>query len=147
MDPKEFFILPQTKAQKQYCALAAFFKDGLRATDAAKQFGYTSSAFYSLVRDFKAHLETNNTQKMFFVSKQLGRKNRLDSLEKIILGLRKKGLSNTDIVKTLQDIDCPVSQAGIWRILSKHGYKKLPRRTKTERRVAGLIPAKIAGDR
>lgn len=135
MEPYEYFIKPQSKAQKQYCALTAFFKDGLSAEEVAKQFGYTRSAFYSLVRDFKRKLRNNPNEPIFFASKSVGRKGNgnLLAMQRLVVSLRQKGLSSTDIAGVLSQVEKGISQSGIWKILKQYGFKKLHRRTTEER--------------
>ncbi len=45
----QFFQFPQEIAHKQYEALRAFYLEGKSAGEVAQQFGYTLSAFYSLI--------------------------------------------------------------------------------------------------
>ena len=56
MDPKTYFSSPGHVLHKHYEALRAFFVDGASAEDASREFGYTTSSFYSLVRDFKQRI-------------------------------------------------------------------------------------------
>ena len=49
----DFFLKPQNVLQKQYEALRCFYVDKMLVDDIAKKYGYTTSALYSLIRDFK----------------------------------------------------------------------------------------------
>ena len=57
MEPRDYFLQPNTITQKQYEALRSFFVDRLSAEEVAKKYLYTKSAFYSLVADFKKNLK------------------------------------------------------------------------------------------
>ncbi len=134
MDTTEYFNKPQTTAQKQYCALAAFFKDGLPAKTVAKRYNYTIYAFYSLVRNFTKQLRTNREEDPFFKSKIMDRKkfsNKID-IERFIVSLRKKNLSNIQIAYAMNYLGIKISQSKIWRILNKNGYKRVRRRKKSD---------------
>jgi hypothetical protein len=75
MEPKAYFLKPVSVPQRQYEALRAYFVEERTAAQAAQQFGYTLSAFYSLVRDFKSNL-TDQESEPFFATKQAGRPGR-----------------------------------------------------------------------
>jgi transposase len=133
MNPSDYFIRPQSPAQKQYCALAAYYKDNIPAEKAAAMYGYKLSAFYSLVRDFKKRLE-RKTADPFFKSRTAGRPIRDDAnrVEAHILSLRRADLSTVQIVRALRERGIAVSQAHVWRILETNGVSRLKRRTRKE---------------
>ncbi len=133
MNAKNYFIKDLSPAQKQYCALAAFFKEGLPAKDIAKQYNYTLPAFYSLVRDFKNKLKNNPSEDPFFNRKKAGKKSNKERIEQMVILYRKKELSNTEILTALKSNGHKVSQSTIWRILKENGYDKLKRRTKNHK--------------
>lgn len=144
MELTKYFSQPQNTAHKQYSALAAFYKDGLPAEEVARKFGYTLSAFYSLARNFKSHINKSNEADVFFRKKSPGRKKKYRDghVEKFIVALRQRNLSNNQIQSFLSDAGFEISQAGIWRILSKNGFKKLPRRTVRERHITDQVYTK-----
>jgi len=133
MNPLEYFIKPRTAAQKQYCALAAYFVDSLPAKEAARRFGYTLSSFYSLVQDFKSRMKITETDPFFAVSRPGRKEANQHPMENLVASLREKNFSNADIVKVLETMNIQISQPQIWRILNKLGYSKLPRRSRKDR--------------
>ncbi len=132
MNPSDYFCKPRTTAQKQYCALTAFFKDGLSAQAVAQQYGYTLSAFYSLVRNFRKQFQNSNQKDPFFQTTPLGRKavKEKSTLEKLALALRERNFSNIQIVETLKLIGLQISTATLWRLFKGMRIQKLPRRSK-----------------
>ena len=130
MTPSDYFLKPQSAAQRQYCALAAYYKDGLAAAEAAKIYGYTLSAFYSLIREFSKRMKENRQEDPFFKAKTPGRKKRENKQELIqkIIALRNRDMSNAQIQRALQGMNMSVSLAEIWRILNRRGYAKMKRR-------------------
>ncbi|MBD3392770.1 MAG: hypothetical protein GF410_12190 [Chitinivibrionales bacterium] len=128
----EYFQKPRTPAQRQYCALAAYYKDGIPAREVAAQYGYTLSSFYSLVRDFGRRMKEKGSDDPFFRNKKPGRKvsSEKPHLERTVVALRNCDLSNAQIYRAMRALDLQISQAEIWRILSRCGYEKLPRRSR-----------------
>jgi len=131
VNPKEFFTTPGNSVQKQYEALRLFFLDGYSAKDVAKRFGYTLTAFYSLARDFKKNLEIDDPVSLFFVSRKSGRKPQDTSgeINQLIIDLRKKYLSVSDIKSILDAQQYNVSEKYIYNIIKKEGFERLPRRS------------------
>lgn len=134
MKPEEYFVKPRTVLQKQYCALAAYFKDNLPAKEAARRYGYTIPALYSLAQTFRQRIRKDGADP-FFRDSTPGRKPAINttSIENLILCLRKKNFSNFNILEALEAMGIKTSQPQIWRILNKHGFSKLARRTKEDR--------------
>ena len=132
MEPLEYFIKPQSPAQKQYCALAAFFKDNIPAKDICRQYSYTVSSFYSLIKNFRKSIAMTPLKDPFFLSRSRGRKmqSSKEQLVKMVIALRNNEMSNFEISKVLKVLNWPVSQPEIWRILSAKGFGRLKRRTK-----------------
>lgn len=131
MNPSEYFVKPQSTAQKQYCALAAHFKDGLPAEKVASMYGYTTSAFYSLVRDFKKRLE-NQDSDPFFRTSAPGRRVRGDmpKIEALVVSLRRMNLSAAQIAQAMHAGGHRISHAHVWRILKKNGFGRMARRSR-----------------
>ena len=74
MTPEEYFNFNDSVNKKRYDALRAFFVEKLPAADAAQKHGYRLSSFYSLIRDFRVWLKSNETDDFFFKDTVLGRK-------------------------------------------------------------------------
>ena len=144
----DFFINPKNVLHKQYEALRSFYVDGRLADDVAKQYGYTKSAFYSLVRDFKIRMQSKdfNLAEHFFKTPVAGRRVRSDTMatKDLIIELRKKHYSVPDI-KTFLDADGrQISERHIYTILMGEGFVRLPRRDKTEKASLAINPKTLA---
>lgn len=63
---QEFFLKPTGIYHRQYEALRAFFVEGRRLEEIARQFGYQESSLRSLVCRFRAQVETDNLRPFFF---------------------------------------------------------------------------------
>src|SRR5437899_1368260 len=118
MDPKFFFQNPQSVTQKQYDALRLFYLENKPANEIAAQFGYTISAFYSLIRDFKLFISTSEhpTQR-FFIDLQPGPKQKklTNEINDLIILLRKKYLAVSDIKSILDAQKYSVSETYIYK--------------------------------
>ena len=129
----DYFLKHNTIAQKQYEALRAFFVDKLSAKETAEKFGYTLRAFNSLVTDFRTNLkqELLSQDDPFFQVRKKGRgiKKDTDDLLKLIIEMRKKNYSVTDIKTTLDSKNYSVSERYISLMLNKQGFARLPRRS------------------
>ncbi len=134
----QFFQFPQEITHKKYEALRAFYLEGKSAAEVAQQFGYTVSTVYSLTRDFNEHLKQPNPSQQFFVTTTLGRKPKDHKVEndQLILSLRKKDLSVSDIKAILDSLGYEVSERYIYNVIAQGGMKKLPRRSKKIREQA-----------
>lgn len=130
MDPEKFFQKPQSAVQKQYDALKAFYYDKKPANIVAAKFGYTLNSLYSLIRDFKKFLkENNNPTKRFFVEALPGKKpKKQDDIVDLIILLRKKYLSVSDIKAILDSQKKIVSETYIYKLLKREGFARLFRR-------------------
>lgn len=138
MKPKEYFANPSSVTHRQFEALRAFFLEKCPATEVAQRFGYSLSSFYSLVRDFKEKL-AKDEHDPFFISRQPGRpqKDSSGTLKNIIVELRKKNLSTSDITAIMQAMGHDVSEKYVYNVLSEDGFARLPRRTKQEKKQGG----------
>ena len=134
MDIHSFFTSPRNTAHKKYEALRAFCFEKKPAEEVAKKFGYTVFALYSLARDFRKYLK-NDPEKLFFVEAPLGRKpsENHDEIHNLIVLLRKKYLSVSDIKSILDSQNKQVSEKHIYNIIHAEGFARLPRRSKTTR--------------
>jgi hypothetical protein len=133
MMPTDYFLKHNTIAQKQYEALRAFFVDQLSAKETAEKFGYTLRAFNSLVTDFRNTLKKDRHKgdDPFFQVRKKGRKVKQDSddIVPLIIEMRKKNYSVTDIKTTLDAKNYSVSERYISLMLNKQGFARLPRRS------------------
>ncbi len=130
MECNEFFTNPQNTVQKRYEALRAFYVEKRPGKEIAKQFGYTLSSFYSLTRDFKNQLSQNNPAQYFFISNNPGRKPKdtTGKTNQLIIQLRKKYLSVTEIKAILDVKGFSVSDRYVYDVIKKEGFDRLPRR-------------------
>jgi len=138
MNPKAFFAAPQNTTQKQYEALRAFYIGSCTAQEAAQRFDYTLHSFYSLVRDFKKKLSTDNTGQFFFSPQPTGRKPKdtTGEINDMIIDLRKKYLSVPDIKSVLDGRGYKISEKYVYNLLSRDGFTRLPRRDSFTRKEA-----------
>lgn len=137
MEIIQFFQKPLSTTHKQYEALRAFHLERKSSAVVAKQFGYTKTTVYSLLRDFKNRFQTNDMASYFFNEHPRGRKaskNSDESRELMIL-LRKKNLSVPDIKSILDAQNKVFSERHIYNILHDEGFARLPRRNKTEKKM------------
>jgi len=96
MDMNKIFGNPTLHSHRQYEALRAFYLEKAEAKEVAERFGYTVSAVYSLIRDFrKACTDESSALLYFFQEKKRGPKssNNKETVVDTILSLRKKYLS------------------------------------------------------
>ena len=151
--PDQFFLSPALPQQKQYEALRAFFIDRVMVAEIASRFGYSTLTMYSLIRDFRRELGTGNPEKLFFSAAGRGRPARLglSECDDQIIELRKQYLSVSDIKIRLDSADVRVSESYIWKVVSRAGFGRLPRRmarreSDQERRQVLLAPVSALRD-
>lgn len=133
MEPKQYFMTPQSPEQKKYDALRAYYLDEMPAHEVAAKLGYTPAYFKKLRSDFRQAL--TQEQNPFFLTKKPGPKERNTSQTTInlIVALRKKNYSIQDIRMTLSAQNISVGLNTIDHILKDEGFSPLPRRTQLER--------------
>ena len=77
-----------------------FYFNGHKADMVAKKYGYTLSSFYSITKEFRNHLKTENGDgdRFFFKETSLGRKpmENVHGLNDLIISLRKQNFSSED---------------------------------------------------
>jgi transposase len=131
-DPEKFFAQPRSPTHRQYEALRAFFYEGQQAEEVARRCGYKLSAFYSLTRDFRHECTTREVEEKFFVAPTPGRRpeGRIAKSRELILTLRKKYLSVSDIKAVLDSQHLQIAEQQIYRIIHEDGFARLPRRTR-----------------
>lgn len=128
-----FFLRPENAAHRRYEALRAFHVEGKKAEEISGLFGYTVSTVYTLVRNFKRLLDSDDPDAQFFVSARPGRKEKdtTGTLGKLIVELRKKYLSVPDIKAILDSFDDGnVSEKYVHNLLKSEGFARLPRRSR-----------------
>ena len=141
-----FFLRPEEPIHKRYEALRSFYVEGMTAREVSAKFGYTVSTVYALARDFKILLGSEQPSSSFFIQPQLGRKQKsLDgSTGQLIVELRKKYLSVSEIKAILDSVGEEVSEKYIYNLLVREGFTRLPRRSnqaKTETRATVKLEA------
>ena len=151
--PDQFFLSPVLPQQKQYEALRAFFIDRVMVAEIASRFGYSTLTMYSLIRDFRRELGAGNPEKLFFSAAGRGRPARLglSDCDEQIIELRKQYLSVSDIKIRLDSAEVRVSESYIWKVVSRAGFGRLPRRmarreSDQERRQVLLAPISALRD-
>jgi len=144
MTPLEYFQTPSAIAQKHYEALRRFFVDQQKAEIVALEFDYKLSAFYSLVRDFRAHLNSNSSAEFFFKVSKKGRqfKSETPILRDVIVALRKKNFSVPEIKTLLDAQGHRASESYIALVLTQEGFARLPRRER-ETKMTRELPQQI----
>lgn len=132
MDIADYFTSPQCCYQKQYEAVRSFILDKKPADEVAKQFGYTTTTVYTLVRNFKNKLKAEKLDDFLFASPQHGRNKKANSaqLKNKIIALRKKYLSVEEIKEYLDSQGESASESYIYKEIKNAGFARLPRRTK-----------------
>lgn len=129
---EDFFHVPDNLQQRKYEALRAFYYERKPAITVADNFGYTLSSFYSMTRDFRKELNNGSAYRNFFAEPTHGRpkKTETDSVNRLIIELRKKYLSISEIKIIFDSKDIPVSESYIYMVLKRDGFERLPRRDK-----------------
>ena len=144
MNAKKYFMSRELVIKKKYDALRCYYVDGIAAEKVAEKYNYTLPSFYSLIRDFNIHLKKFPDKDYFFLEKKTGRhkSSYAIKLDNLIISLRKRNFSIPDIKIILDAQGETVSESYCYRVLKNDGFKRLPRRTKSE--MTSSIPAKIA---
>jgi len=147
MEPESFFLSPVLVTHKQYEALRMYFVESKPAHEVADRFGYTYRAFTSLVAFFKDKLRADERGSFFFVEYRPGRKvsSETNEVKSLIIEMRKKYYSVTDIKAALDGLGHSISEKNIFNIVSAEGFSRLPRRSKLARQQ--LENVQIAADK
>ena len=134
MNLKKYFISHDLVIKKKYDALRSYYVDGMTVEKITEKYDYTVSSFYSLIRDFKIHLKKHPEKDYFFLEKKTGRhkSDYTNKLDKLIISLRKRNFSIPDIKIILDAQEEMVSESYCYRVLKNDGFKRLPRRKKSE---------------
>jgi len=146
MDAYEYFSNKDLVIKKKYDALRDFFYHNIPAETISKNYGYSISAFYSLIRDFKEHLKEKPDHDFFFQTKKIGRQHVENSeLDELIISLRKKNFSTEDILVILHSKSYDVSYMYVYTLLTKNGFSKLTKRSAKEK--AKQAPPKLQAEK
>jgi len=145
MKPIDFFKTPQTIAQKQYEALRMYYLEDKTAYDVAQAFGYTHRGFTTIVTEFTKQLKEREVSSLFFKEVTRGRKKTQDTIVEMILHLRKSYYSVEDIKIVLDSKGLAVAEKTIYNVISAHGFARLPRRQKLQKK--SLVPINIKADK
>ena len=140
------FLNPVNALHRQYEALRAFYVDKVPGKEVAARFNYTPGSFRLLCHQFRQdpHLP-------FFLPNRHAPRATTAATPKTpvqherVIALRKQNCSIYDIQRALQERHEPLSAPAIWKILTAHGFAKLPRRADEERpRDARVAVAPVA---
>ena len=103
--------------------------DGLTAAAAAARFSYTTAAFESVVRDFRAG------DRDFFLERRPGPKTApgKDAARARIVELRRAGHSIDEIAVALRTEGTPLNRTGISEVVAAEGFERLWRRPEPAR--------------
>jgi transposase len=131
MDALNFFLSPNSVAQKQYEALRMYFVERKTAKEVAERFGYKHRGFTTIVTEFNKKLK--NGDDLFFTSVQRGRRKteEVSQANDIVIELRKKYHSVEEIKTILDGKGLKISEKTIYNIIKREGFSRLPRRTKS----------------
>jgi hypothetical protein len=96
-EARDFFLHPKTAAQRQYDALRDYYLNSLSQNETAEKYGYTTTSFQTIVRDFK------QGKIIFFPPVKKGPKSKRMGhvVREKIIALRKKNYSVYDIQQLL----------------------------------------------
>lgn len=135
MIAENYFVTPQSIAQKQYEALRRYFVDHQTAETVAEEFGYTYRGFTTIISDFRKRLKSLPEQDPFFYRRPRGRKmdTQITEAKDTIISLRKKNYSVEDIKVILDSKGEKISEKTIYNILKQEDFSRLPRRPKLEK--------------
>jgi hypothetical protein len=134
-DHQDFFVNPTNPTHKLYEALRAFYVDRLSSPDVAQKFGWSTNYFDKLRTQFH-HALLSETPPQFFVEKTSGPTplKLEETVKHQIIALRKKAYSILDIHAVLQAQGIHLSLRQIHKVLTTHGFPRLPKRTRQEKR-------------
>ena len=127
-----FFLAPESRLQRQYEALRAFFVEQLPSVEVAHRFGYTPGSFRVLCHqfrhdpDFRARFFSRVPQEPALAPVR-------DPLRDLVVAMRKRNLSVYDIQRELAGAGHSVSINTLTLLLRQEGFARLPRRLDEER--------------
>lgn len=127
-----YFENPNASMHRQYEALRAYLYEKAPAKEVSKKFGYSVTTLYCLANRIRKQLQSGQTEPSFFVTPAVGRptKKHLDKTDELIIALRKKYLSVSDVKAIIDTQETGVSESYIYNVLKREGFARLPRRSK-----------------
>src|SRR6266487_4058234 len=125
-DGAGWFTTPAQVNHRRYEALRAFFVDGLTCQQAADRFGYTRWAMVNLVREWRA-----GRLELFAPTRKPGPPPGVapakDRARGRVIGLRRQGLSTSEISARLAAEGTPLNRTSVAEILTEEGFGRLLR--------------------
>jgi len=151
IDPNDscvtYFTKPSEVLHKQYIALKHYFVDGYSAEQVAETSGYAINTVYSMVRDFRKKIKSQDDDP-FFKTNTAGRRpiDHKEDIKETVINLRKKYLSVPDIQVVLDAMGTGLTIFSIEKIITEAGFARLPRRDKQfkDEAMTSPIPKLIA---
>jgi hypothetical protein len=132
MNIQDYFLKPNSIAQKQYEALRLYFVEKVPAADVAKRFGYTYRGFTTIISNFRKKLKSKQACELFFFEQKKGRKrpDNIQSANNIIISMRQTNHSVDEIKTVLDSKGYKICEKTIYNILKAEGFPRLARRNK-----------------
>jgi hypothetical protein len=129
---RSFFLEPRNAKQRAYEALRAYFVEGRKAQDVARDFGYTVGSFHVLCHHFR-----REPNPVFFVSARRGPSSqpKKSASRDMIIAMRKRNYSVYEISEALKEQNHPLGATAVREVLKAEGFAPLPRRLDEERPV------------
>lgn len=129
---QDFFEKPSTSSHRQYEALRAYLYENIPAKDVSKRYGYTEASLYCFASRLKKQLAADPSAPLFFITPNVGRpaKKHNNEINTLIIELRKKYLSVSDIKAITDAQKAGVSENYIYKLLKREGFARLPRRSR-----------------
>jgi len=127
-----FFLAPESRLQRQYEALRAFFVEELPSVEVARRFGYTPGSFRVLCHQFR-HDPDFRTRFFSRIPQEPVLAPVRDPLRDLVVAMRKRNLSVYDIQRELAGSGQTVSINTLTLLLRQEGFARLPRRLDEER--------------
>lgn len=141
------FLSPVNSLHRQYEALRAFYVDKIPGKDVAARFNYTPGSFRLLCHQFR-----QDPSVPFFLPNRhalqaaAAATKKTPALHERVIALRKQNCSIYDIQRALEEKDQRLSAPAIWKVLTTHGFAKLPRRADEERTADGRVETAPVAD-
>lgn len=144
----DFFLNPNSIAQKQYEALRMYYVEDKSTKEVAAIFGYKHRGFTTIVTGFNKKIKKGEVYDLFFKPTQKGRKttDKVINAKDIVIELRKSYHSVEEIKAILDGKGYDISERTIYNIIKREGFSRLPRRVKMTKQELEL-PKKIKADK
>jgi len=148
MSPKDFFLNPNSIAQKQYEALRMYYLEGKSTKEVAEKFGYRHRGFTTILTMFNNRIKNGEAENLFFKPTKKGRKvsQKVKDAKSMVVELRKKYHSVEEIKSILDAQGLDISEKTIYNIIKDEGFSRLPRRVKMVKQELKL-PEKITAEK